>query len=79
MNFDTDLVINVRFEHLILLHEKTFVAKVENALQSKYGGYRGISGISSRRKIDGRDFLLVIHEGWIISFRRDVHFRISLT
>ena len=50
----------------------------KNALQGKYGDYRGISKISSRRKIDGRDFLLVICEGWIISFRRDVHFRISL-
>ena len=50
-----------------------------DALQGKYGDYRGISGISSRRKNSSRDFLLVIHEGWIISFRRDVHFRISLS
>ena len=50
----------------------------ENALQGKYGGYRGISGITSRRKIDGRDFLLVICESGYFHFWRDVHFRISL-
>ena len=62
MNLAVEFRSDVRFERSILLHEKQFVAKVENAIQSKYGGYRGIFGIISRRKIDGRDFLLVICE-----------------
>ena len=62
MNLAGEFRADVRFERSILLHEKTIVAKVENALQGKYGGYIGIFGISSRRKIDGRDFLFVICE-----------------
>ena len=58
MNLAVEFRSDVRFRRFIASYGRKYVRGSENALQGKYDGYRGIFGISSRRKIDGRDFFV---------------------